>query len=180
VTSVADPTATHFYGQRTVFAAIDHTTISLDTRVSYAFTPKLTLETFVQPFIASGAYSSFSEFARPRESNLIVYGRDGGSTIAPQKDPRGAVTGYLIDPDGSGPASTFTVLNPNFNVRSLRGNAVLRWEYSPGSTLYLVWTHEREGDDVRGDFEWSRDVQAMFRAPPTNTVQLKISYWLGR
>lgn len=74
----------------------------------------------------------------------------------------------------------FTFASPNFNTRSLRGNAVLRWEYRPGSTLYLVWTHEREGDDVIGDFALSRDVRALFRAQPVNTIQLKVSYWLGR
>lgn len=180
VTAISDPTAVDFFGRRAVFSTIKQTTISLDTRVSWTFTPTLTLETFVQPFLASGAYAHFSEFARPRASRLITYGQDNGSTISPTRDASGFVTGYSVDPDGRGPAPVFNFANPDFNTRSLRGNAVLRWEYRPGSTLYLVWTHEREGDDVLGNFELSRDVRALFRAQPTNTVQLKVSYWLGR
>ena len=66
VTTVADPTATAFYGTRYVFAFIETTTVSLTTRVNWTFTPNLTLQLFAQPFIASGDYSSFREFAGPR------------------------------------------------------------------------------------------------------------------
>ena len=179
VTSVADPTAIAFAGRRAIFATIKQTTLSLDTRASWTFTPNLTLETFVQPFFASGSYSRFNEYARPRQSALVVYGRDAGSSIAADHDAHGAITDYKIDPDGAGGAPAFTLSNPNFDTRSLLGNAVLRWEYRPGSTLFLVWTHSREFDDGTGDFQLRRDWSALFRSQPTNTVQLKVSYWLG-
>ena len=87
---------------------------------------------------------------------------------------------YTIDPDGTGAASPFVVDNPDFNVRSLRGTAVLRWEYRPGSTVYFVWTQVREGFDQFGNFEFSRDRSALFRDRPTNVFQVKATYWLGR
>ena len=59
VTTVTDPTATSFYGKRYIFSFIKTRTLSLDTRVNWTFNPNLTLQLFAQPFIASGAYSSF-------------------------------------------------------------------------------------------------------------------------
>ena len=180
VTTIADSAATSFYGHRAVFATIQQTTLSFDTRVSMTFTPTLTLETYVQPFVASGAYSHFNEYAAPRTAQLVVYGRDAGSTIAPVRGADGAPATYTVDPDGTGPAASFTISNPDFTVRSLIGNAVLRWEYRPGSTLYLVWTHDRERDDALGRFAFARDLRELLASPPTNTVQLKVTYWLGR
>ena len=70
--------------------------------------------------------------------------------------------------------------NPDFNVRSLRGTAVMRWEYRPGSTLFFVWTQQREGFDQFGDFDFNRDRSALFRDRATNVFQVKATYWLGR
>ena len=69
--------------------------------------------------------------------------------------------------------------NPDFNFRSLRGTAVVRWEFRPGSTLFFVWTQERSGADAFGDFDFARDRSALFRDRPVNVFQIKASYWLG-
>jgi hypothetical protein len=92
----------------------------------------------------------------------------------------GHVDAYTIDPDGAGPAAAFTVGNPDFNIRSLRGTAVMRWEYRPGSTLFFVWTQERSGADAYGDFDFNRDRAALFRDRPINVFQVKATYWIGR
>ena len=68
----------------------------------------------------------------------------------------------------------------DFNFRSLRGTAVMRWEYRPGSTLFFVWTQERDGFDTFGNFDFNRDRSALFRDRPTNVFQVKATYWLGR
>ena len=112
---------------------------------------------------------------------MNVFGRDNGSTVATNTDPQtGGVTGYTIDPDGAGSAPNFTFGNPDFNLRSLRGTGVLRWEYRPESTLYFVWTQERDDFDQFGDFNFSRDRSALFRDRPTNIFQIKGTYWIGR
>jgi hypothetical protein len=67
----------------------------------------------------------------------------------------------------------------DFNVRSLRGNAVLRWEWRQGSTLYLAWQQSRLDDDVFGDFDFGRDRRALFRAQPDNIFLVKVNYWLN-
>jgi hypothetical protein len=182
VTAVTDGTvAPAFAGTRYVFARLKQKTLSMDTRVNMTFTPNLTLEMFAQPFLASGKYSSFKEFAEVKSRHMNEFGRDNGSTIVTNRDPQtGALTGYTIDPDGAGAASPFTVDNPDFNLRSLRGTGVLRWEYRPGSTLYFVWTQERDGFDQFGDFNFTRDRSALFRDRPTNIFQIKGTYWIGR
>lgn len=182
VTAITDPAVGEpFAGQRYVFGRLEQKTFSIDTRLNTTFTPNLTLELFAQPFLASGRYTSFKEFAEVKSRNMFFFGRDNGSTIAETTDPEsGRVTGYRVDPDGPGGANEFTFANPNFNSRSLRGTGVLRWEYRPGSTLFLVWTQQREGFDTFGDFDFARDRAALFRDRPTNVFQVKATYWIGR
>ena len=79
VETVTDPTATAFYGKRYVFGYVKARTLSLDTRVNWTFTPDLTLQLYAQPFIASGAYKNFREFAAPRTVQKLVYGTDIGT-----------------------------------------------------------------------------------------------------
>jgi hypothetical protein len=182
VTSVSDATApSPFAGVRYVFGRLDQKTFAMDTRLNMTFTPNLTLQLFAQPFIASGSYTSFKEFAEARSRKMTYYGRDNGSTVTKTTDSQtGRVSSYSVDPDGSGAAPAFTFDNPNFNFRSLRGTGVLRWEYRPGSTLYFVWTQQRDGSDSIGDFDFSRDRSALFRQRPTNVFQIKGTYWIGR
>jgi hypothetical protein len=172
---VEDPTATAFAGTRYVFAFIKTRTLSLDTRVNWTFTPNLTLQLFAQPFFASGDYMRFREFAAPRTVRKLEYGRDIGTIT------RDASGSYTVDPDGTGgPAEAFTFDDPDFSVRSLRGTAVLRWEYRPGSTVYFVWTQQRSGEAATGTFDFNRAYPALLRDRPDNVFLIKVSYWLGR
>ncbi|HEX2095590.1 MAG TPA: DUF5916 domain-containing protein, partial [Longimicrobiaceae bacterium] len=133
VRSVADVHATGTYGRRYVFADVDQTTLSLSTRVNWTFTPDLTLELFAQPYFTAADFSAYREFLAPGRFDFATYGRDRG-TVEPQ--PEGT---FRVDPDGTGPSPAFVVGDlfgtRDFSVRSLRGNAVLRWEWRRGSTL---------------------------------------------
>ena len=155
-----------------MFADLVQNSVAMDTRMNVTFTPTLTLEVFAQPFIASGRYTNFKEFAEPRSREKLVYGADLGSIAADGSD-------YRVDPDGAGPASAFTIGNPDFNFRSLRGNAVLRWEFSPGSTLFPVWTQSRSTSAEVGDFRLGRDFDAPLDTPADNIFLLQVNYWLG-
>ena len=179
VQTVTDPTATSFYGKRYVFGYVKARTLSLDTRINWTFTPELTLQLYAQPFIASGSYLNFREFAAPRAVQKLVYGSDVGTiSYAP---PAGGSSGrYTVDPDGAGPAAAFSFENPDFTVRSFIGNAVLRWEYRPGSTVYFVWTQQRSGYDAIGAFDFTTQRSALFRDRPTNVFQVKVNYWMGQ
>ncbi len=171
---VADVNAAATYGARYVFAQLDQRTLSMDMRVEWTFTPMLSLQTYVQPFVSAGAYTHFMEFVRPRTFDFDVYGVDRGSISYVD-----ALHSYRIDPDGSGPSPAFSLHNPDFNVRSLRGNAVLRWEYRPGSAIFLVWQQQRSGFAPIGEFDFGRDADAIFRTRPTNVFLLKATWWIG-
>ena len=181
VTSHADSTATHFFGQRAVFADIDTNIFSMNTRLNWTFTPTLTLELFAQPFVFAGDYANFKEFTGPRTTEQAVYGRDFGTICFDAARNR-----YTADPNGlcaleaTRSPQAFSFDNPDLNVRSLRGNAVLRWEYRPGSTLFLVWQQQRSGGEPFGDFDFSRDSRAIFEQRPDNIFVVKASYWIGR
>lgn len=179
VRAVNDPTAILFHGTRYIFAYTKTRALSLDTRVNWTFTPDLTLQLFAQPFFASGAYSGFREFAAPRVLQKLEYGRDIG-TITRAPTTTNSSGAYTVDPDGSGPATAFTFGDPNFTNRSLRGTAVLRWEYRPGSTVFFAWTQQRFGSDGFGDFDFDRDRAALFRDKPDNVFVVKMNYWIGR
>ena len=172
VTTVADPTATLFYGQRYVFADMHERTLSMDTRLNVTFTPELTLQLYAQPLIATAHYENFKEFNRPHGLARSAYGIDVGTI--------GYAGGsYTVDPDGAGPAAPFTFGNPDFNFRSLRGSAVLRWEWRPGSTIFVAWTQTRSASDGNGDLELRRDWSALIGTPPENIFLVKVNYWFG-
>ncbi len=172
VTSVDDPTATAFFGRRYVFSDLDQTEFSMNTRLNWTFSPTMSVELFAQPLISSNDYSRFKEFAAPREIDKLVYGEDMG-TIREEGES------FVVDPDAGGPAPEFSFENPDFNFRSLRGNLVFRWEYLPGSTLFLVWTQDRSSTAAIGDFDFGRDVDELFGAGANHVFLVKATYWLG-
>jgi hypothetical protein len=172
VTTVEDATAEAFYGSRYVFSDLDQNTVSMDTRLEWTFTPRMSLELFLQPFFSSNEFSRFKEFAAPRTLDKLVYGEDMG-TIALDEGV------YSVDPDGAGPAQVFTFDDPDFSFSSLRGNLVYRWEYIPGSTLFLVWTQDRNTELDEGDFDLGRDADDLFSTAADNVFLVKLTYWLG-
>lgn len=169
-----DPNATATYGSRYVFATLDQRVVSLDTRVNWTFSPRLSLQLYLQPYVVSGLYREIKELRKSRTYDFDVYGVHRGTV---QLDSTGSE--YQIDPDGPGPSPTFTVPKPDFNYRSLIGNAVLRWEYRPGSAIFLVWQQGRNETQPFGDFDFSRDFRAIADVEPENIVALKATYWLG-
>jgi hypothetical protein len=179
VTAVADTTAKAFYGTRYVMSALQQRTLGLDTRLNVTFSPTMTLELYMQPFFAAGRYYDFKEYVAPRTRLTATYGRDRG-TIATVRDTTGAIASYTIDPDGAGPAAPFTIANPDFTETSLRGNAVFRWEYRPGSVLYVAWTQSRLADAAFGDLEFGRDRSALLATRPDNILLVKASWWIPR
>jgi hypothetical protein len=137
-------------GTHYVFGRIDQTTVSLTTRVNYTLTPTLTLQIYARPFVSSGGYSTFKE---------LVDGRAG------RYEDRYQPYAYGGD--------------PSFNYRSFRTTNVLRWEYRPGSVLFVVWQQGREDVAPLTDFQFRRDFGDMFAAPATDVFLVKISRWLN-
>lgn len=169
VANVDDPLMAATFGRRHVFAFLDEKVLSAELRLNWIFSPRISLQAFIQPLIAVGAYSGFKELARPASREFRCYGGDG-STI------ERAGGRYRVDPDGPGAAAAFFFSDPDFNVKSLRGTVVFRWEYRPGSTLYFVWTQNRQDFAHPGDFDLGRDLGDLASAPGDNVFMLKATY----
>jgi hypothetical protein len=166
----ADPMAAGTYGARYVFATLDQKEFSLQTRATYTLSPKVSLQIYMQPLVSVGGYTGFKELARPRTYDFVEFGRDRGSL---DYDP--AARRYTVTPgDGGAP---FGFNNPDFNFKSLRFNAIFRWEWRPGSAIYFVWTEQRQDLARPGEFMFGRDVRRVFRAPADDILLFKIAYW---
>jgi hypothetical protein len=154
------------FGRRYVFSRVERAQVSAQVRLNYTFTPNLTLETYIEPFASSGRFHSFGELAAAG-GDLLEYGTEG-TTITENADGSHTVT------DG---AETFIIGLQDFNIRSLRSNLVLRWEWRPGSTAYLVWQQngsvDRPIEDVRVG-----DVFDAFDMRPDHFLAVKLSFWV--
>lgn len=133
------------------FARLDQSTVTLTARANWTATPRLSLQIYAQPFITSGNFSDWRELAAPTAKAYA-------DRYAPYR-PGSAPTG--------------------FNFRQFNSNAVLRWEYRPGSTLFFVWQQGRASNDANGEFRLVRDYRDLFRAHPDNTLLIKASYWFN-
>jgi len=135
---------------RYVFGRIRQTTVGLTARVNYTITPNLSVQLYGAPFVSAGAYRDFKALVRPRRA-----------PVASQFDPYP----YAGDPD--------------FNYRSFRMTNVLRWEYRPGSVIYVMWQQGREAVADDGRFRFGRDFGQVFDTPGSNVFLVKASYWLN-
>ena len=179
------------FGRRYVFAYIDQTTFSSTLRLNYALKPDLTLEMYGEPFAASGRWDRFAELPRPKALRLRAYGTDGTSYV---RNANGSitVTDSTVTAASGGPTQ-FTLPFADFNVRSWRSNMVLRWEYRPGATLYVVWQQNRSADAANGEFVSFGGLVDPFRSrvgrfgfddpgvshQMTNFFAIKLNYWLA-
>jgi hypothetical protein len=157
------------FGRRYLFSFIDQTTVSTQLRLNYTLTPDLSLEVYAEPFAASGRFYDFGELAAARSGHLRTYGTDG--TTIRQAGEQGP---YTVT-DGS---SAFTLPFRDFNVRSFRSNAVLRWEWRPGSTLFVVWQQDRFASEGVGSRVGLGDLARSVEEAGDNFLVLKATYWI--
>jgi hypothetical protein len=139
------------------FAHLDQTTTSTTLRLNYTFTPTLSLQTYLQLFVSKGTYSDVRQLsATPR---------------AARYEDRYAAYGDTSVTDNPG----------GFDVKALQSNVVLRWEYTHGSTLFVVWSEGRNGVlPAAGTDGFLRNVRDLFALHPANTLLVKLAYWLNR
>ena len=141
-------TTTHY-----TFAHLDQRTLSLQWRLNFTASPNLTVQIYAEPFVSKGRYSDVRELADPRARAYVDRFRSYGDT-AVSNDPGG------------------------FNFKQFRSNTVLRWEYKPGSTIYLVWTQGRQDfESGYGVRSFGGDFRELFRSHPDNTFLIKVSHW---
>jgi hypothetical protein len=183
VATVANPAA--LYGQRYVFSFIERSTLSARFRLNYAFTPNFTVEGYAEPFAASGRFYDFGELPDTRcalnsdgkpvgtcngSFDLRQYGAPGNGTSITSTS-----TGYTVR-DGT---QSFTLPPLDFNRLSFRSNLVLRWEWAPGSTAFLIWQQSRQDIGPAGQLIGPRDLWDATSADGDNFFVVKVSYWFG-
>jgi len=152
MTTVRDAAATATYGAHYVFAKLDQTTAAADVRMDLQLTPALGLQVYVQPLVSSGRYRDVGELARPSSDAITFY------------DPANL------------PAF---VPNLDFTLRTVRANTVLRWEYAPGSTVYVVWTQDRTGFASDGTFDLPQSLSDVAHTPPNDVFLVKLTHHFG-
>lgn len=160
-----------------ILGTVDQTTVAMTARINYTFSPTLSLQLYAQPFISAGEYSSFKRVEDPRARSfgdrIHTFGSDqvASETVAGQRR-------YSIDTDDDGTAD-IQFGDPSFNFKQLRSNMVLRWEYRPGSALFVVWSQGRTDFTRDGRFRFDDNVGELLGVPGTNVLMIKASYWFG-
>jgi len=137
------------------FAHLDQRTLALNMRVNYTAGPDLTFELYAEPFVSTGTYSEVRELSDTPDA------ADYNARFIPFTPPASA--------------------NMGFNFSQLRTNAVARWEYLPGSTVYVVWAHGRQGSQtLPSERSWSDEYRDLLELHPENTFLVKVAYWFSR
>ncbi|MBN4081461.1 hypothetical protein JYT44_03760, partial [Caldithrix abyssi] len=174
VTKMSDPLNTNTFGARYIFSDVESSNHNISMNVDWTFSPDLTLQFFVSPFVMAYDFTAYKEFRKSGTLEFDYYGRDKGTLTLDE------LGNSIIDPDGPGSAESFKLDNQDFSFQSVRLNAVLRWEYLPGSTLYFVWQQQRDNYVAYdGQLNVSDDYRTLFDNRPVNTFVIKASYWLG-
>ena len=187
VQTQTDAGATKTFGKQYVFSEVLQHSLDLTTRLNLTFKPNLSLQLYTQPFMATGDYHGLKELARASSIDYVVYGETTGSTLqcfngkdqAIGCNSPADIAYYLADPDGAGPRRSVRIANRDFNSRSLNGNAVLRWEYRPGSTMFFVWSTSCAAGAVDPRFSAGDDVRRLCQGPSDNIFAIKANYWLS-
>jgi hypothetical protein len=134
------------------FARLAQHILSVTSRLNWTATPTLSVQAYAQPFVSAGSYRNWREFASPRDANYVARFRAYGTGAAPA----------------------------GFNAKQFNGNVVVRWEYRPASTMFVVWQQRRAQQDRNfGTFAAGRDIADLFGARSANTILVKLSYWIN-
>jgi hypothetical protein len=158
-------------GVRYIMGRMDQHTLGTSLRLEVNFTPRLSLAYFGHVLASSGQFTQFKRITQPRASGYEdrFVRLDEGLTYDPSTERYTATAG----------GETVSFANPDFDVRTLQSNLVLRWEYKAGSTFYAVWTQNREEATQVPGFSPGREYRTLFRAHPDNTFLIKASYWFS-
>ncbi len=163
-------------GDRYVLGSIDQTTHSLTIRVNVSITPDLTIQYYGSPFVSSGRYTAFRKatdtLAPEYEDRFHVYGPD---EIAFDRE----ANAYVVEETEGGPGSHYSFANPDFSFRQFRSNLVARWEYRPGSALYVVWSQGRTSDSPLSDDSLADNFDALWRTTARNVFLVKFQHWFS-
>lgn len=159
-----------------IMARINRNTVNMSIRFDYNITPDISIQYWAQPFIAAGEYTEYKYITNSLADKLTdryqIY-----STNQINFDPDSKM--YLIDDNNDG-TTDYQFDKPDFNIKEFLSNLVLRWEYQPGSTFYLVWSQTRNHSHSTGNFHFANNMDDLFDVKGHNIFLVKFSYRIGR
>ncbi len=157
---------------RYVLSEIVYKELSINMRINWTLNPRLSVQVYAQPFVSSGSYSRFKEVVDPRAKEF--YDR-----FRILDDELNCVNGNCdVDLNNDGSAD-FSFGQPDFNFSEIRSTLVVRWEYKPGSVLFLAWQHGRSVRRSDSFFDWRNDLSDVLSTEADNTVLVKVNYWIS-
>jgi len=163
---------------RYIFGSIDRKTLSASIRVNFNLTPDLTLQYWGQPYVASGKYYDHKMIMDPMADKQA----DRYWTFTSEEQEFDPVANrYYIDEDNNGTID-YSFRNSNFNYQFFLSNLVIRWEYNPGSSVFLVWSQSRNFYNGSGRMDYFNDLGDLFSKDnniPHNVFLIKFSYRFG-
>lgn len=162
------------FGRRYIYARIDRSTISAQVRATCGFSPNLTLAAYAEPFVATGRFDRFGEMRSARENRLRLYGTDGTTF---ERDAAGNIT--VVDGADVIAIDAGSDYLGDFRVLSFRSNFVLRWEWKPGSTFFLIWQNDRSQLDSSHRLARVSDLWDALGADGNDRVAAKLTYWFA-
>lgn len=155
---------------RYIVARIDQRMFRSSFRFEYYPRPNMSVQYYGQPFIFAGDYSNFKKVTNPMASvyadRIHLY---GNNEIQLANDT------YTVKENGNA-SNQFSFSNPNFKSFAFLSNLVFRWEYIPGSTVYLVWSQNRGGSDTLANFNFGKDFSNIYQIYPQDVFMIKFSY----
>jgi hypothetical protein len=161
---------------RYVFASINQKTVSTSFRVNLNLSPNLTFQYWGQPFVATGKYYDHKYISNPMASSY----QDRFHTYSPDQISMNDDQ-YAIDENTDG-NNDYSFDKRDFNVQEFLSNLVLRWEYNPGSSVYVVWSQTRSSFNDSGKMDLLNNLGDLFNAgdnKPHNVFLIKFSYRFG-
>jgi hypothetical protein len=164
--------ATAGSNRRYILSSLQQRTVSVTARLNYAVTPTLTVQFYGQPFVSAGQYRDFKVVADPRAAVFGDRFRLLGSSLA-------RAGGRLSVDENADGTTDYALPDPDYGFRQFRSNLVVRWEYSPGSTLFVVWSQGRTGSDASGRFAFASGMRDLFGVRPENVFLVKFSRWIA-
>jgi hypothetical protein len=165
-------TETYQNEDRYIFGKIEQKTFSLTTRIDINITPDFTIQYYGAPFISAAMYSNYKKITDPMADEYVErFHTFTGSEIEymTQNEEFG------ISEHGNG-SYDYYISNPDFNYQQFRSNLVLRWEYKPGSLLFLVWSQDKTDSFSNGSFNFGDDMKSMFKITSNDVFLIKFSY----
>jgi hypothetical protein len=160
------------WGKQYILGRISQNTYNLTLRFNYNITPDISIQYYGSPFVSNGSFTDLKKATNTRADDRKE--RYHSFTVDEVSyDP--LTNNYFVNENGI----NYSFNRPDFSFREFRSNLVARWEYLPGSTLYLVWENNRRSRESAYYPSLDKNIGELFGVNPTNIFMVKLSYWFA-